>query len=231
MYDAVALNAMTQLTSMRHLALNNTALPTALSQLTWLHSLRVLDGPRDRCAALPAALPALQQLTALVLGFVRLWQPGLVAALDQLPHLQRLVVCYVPPDEHGLAPQDLPPPAFMARLAWVGLDADLLVRNPHLLAAAAQLQHLWLMGRCGCSPRHRQQWQQLVEAVGQLPQLRRISLRPSRGSRAYAYRPLEQHQRDDLAALQCRRRGLVCDESKFQPVTSNDDLWLPFFSD
>jgi hypothetical protein len=236
-FDAEALNVLTQLTSMRHLALNNTVLPTAMADITWLRSLRILDSSRCRSADLPAALPALQQLTALALGYVRLWQPGLIAALEQLPRLQRLVVCYVPDDAASSSgrmdwpgPADLPAPAFLGRLTWLGLDADLLVRNPHLLAAAAQLQHLWLMGRCGCSPRHKHAWQQLLEAAAQLPRLQRISLRPSRGSRAYAYRPLEPHQREDLEALQRQRPGLVVDESKFQPVTNNDDLWMPFFS-
>ena len=236
-FDADALNVLTQLSSMRHLALNNTVLPTAMADITWLRSLRILDSSRCRSAALPAALPALQQLTALALGHVWLWQPGLIAALNQLPRLQRLVICCVTDDATGSSRSDWPGPielpelTFLSRLTWLGLDSDLLVCNPHLLASAGQLQHLWLMGRCGCSPRHKWQWQQLLQVAGQLPHLRRISLRPSRGSRAYAYRPLEPHQREDLEALQRQRPGLVVDESKFQPVTNNDDLWMPFFTD
>ncbi len=236
-FDAEALNVLTELRSMQHLALNNTVLPTAMRDITWLRSLRILDSSRFRSADLPAALPALQQLTAIALGYVRLWQQGLVAALDQLPCLQRLVVCFVPDTTASSSRMewpglpDLPPPAFLCQLEWLGLDADLVMRNPHLLAAATQLRQLWLMGHCGCSPRHKAQWQQLLEVAGELPRLQRISLRPSRGSRAYWYHPLEQHQREELEALQ-RRRGLAVDEwMKLRAVTNNDELWGPFFSD
>ncbi|PRW57145.1 ras suppressor 1 isoform X1 [Chlorella sorokiniana] len=232
--------ALAELTSLRHLMLTNACLPDSLYRLTWLRSLHMdaFERQQGLLPGLEGTLPALQQLTALALGDVPLWRPGLVAALGALPHLHRLSLASAWRGYSGrlhggkrtLPPADMPAPAFLGRLTWLGLDADLLVRNPHLLAAATQLQHLWLLGDGLQRGAYSQPWRRLMKLVRQHPRLRSVSLRPSHDSCGYVEPVVTCSQRRDLEALQRTHPHLTFNDYPATPM-SLDDLWLPFFAE
>ena len=232
--------ALAALSSLQHLMLTNACLPDTLPQLTWLRSLHMEAFERVSSGILPgleAVLPSLQQLTALALGSVPLWRPGLLAALDALPLLQRLSVACAW-EGYGNGPQrgpstlpqaDLPAPAFLGRLTWLGIDGDLLTRNPHLLEAASQLQHLRLLGNGMRLGGYERPFRHLMKLVRQHPQLRSLSLLPSHNWSGYVEPDVTWFQWRDLLALQRARPDLAFHDSPPGSL-SLDEIWGPFFA-
>lgn len=227
------------LTSLRHLRLTDALVPGSLHSLTWLRSLHMeaLERQEGLLPGLEAALPALQQLTALALGSVPLWRPGLLDALNALPRLQRLAVACAwdgYDDEEGssstLPPDDLPVLPFLRRLSWLGIDGDLLMRNPHLLSAASRLQHLWLLGDSMRRSGYGRSWRHLMKQARQHPQLRSISLRPSCNWQGYVEPNLAWYQWHALQALSRACPHITFHDYPFKGMTI-DELWLPFFAD
>lgn len=232
-------DALTGVTSLAHLRLDEAAvLPDSLHQLTWLRSLHISALERMEgglMVGLEQALPALQRLTALALMGVPPWRPGLMGALGGLPRLQRLAVCHEWEGYGGrsgrgtLPPADLAAPACLSRLTTLGMDGDLLLRNPHLLEAAAQLQHLWLMGRGMRRAGYGRPWRRFKAWAQQHTPLRSLSLSPSYNSLGYVPSDIAAYQWRDLLALQRQRPGLVLHD--WDSDASEDVLWQPFFAE
>lgn len=236
--------ALRDMTSVRHLVLKVPLVPRCLRQLTWLRSLHIEAAQPEEAGVLSArlqrALPALQHLTALALCCVPLWRPSLMAALDALPRVRRLVACAAwdvyssdGSRRSTLPPENLPALPFLSRLETLGSNGDLLLRNPQLLEAATQLQHLWVMGGGRQRDGYELAWQRFIQWAQQQQQLRSISLGP-----AYDWSgPVP----FDIAGDQWR--GLIALSQHLPDVvlhgcppdltnrTSIDDMWMPLFAD
>ena len=239
--ESDSFGALTGVTSLQHLALDHALLPDSLHQLAWLRSLHIEAMEREGgvMPGLEEALPALRHLTALALCFVPLWRPGLMAALDARPRLRRLVVCsmwdgYSSDCGHRnrLPPANLPVLPLLGQLEAFGSDGDLLLRNPQLLEAAPQLQHLWLMGHAMRRHCYERAWRRFIRWAQHQQQLRSISLRPSYDGFPAVPFDITGDQWDDLLALLQHRPEVVLHNcpSELRDMTM-DEMWMPLFAE